>query len=415
MKMSVNTTENSKKHNPGNVGMQLILLMGLVSAMGDITYETGRSISGPYLAFLGASAAAVGFVSGFGEFLGYALRLASGYIADRTRAYWLSTFIGYGLILCVPLLAYTNRWEWAAVLLLAERVGKAIRSPARDTILSHATHQTGRGWGFAIHEALDQIGAVIGPVLFSAVFLVRNSYRDGFSILWIPAVLTVAALAAARLRVPEPEKLEVESYPPASEAQSSSKLPTVFWIYALFTFFGVAGFANFQIISFHLINQSILSTPSIPILYAVAMGIDAVAALAVGKLYDRIGLNSLAMIPFATLLLPFLAFSQQYFLVIAGAVVWGIVMAVHETTMRAAIADITPIANRGSAYGIFNTIYGAAWFVGAVVIGALYEASLPMVFVYILLAELGALAIYWVLRKRNQEALPVDDQTSGRR
>jgi sugar phosphate permease len=184
--------------------LQLILLLGLVSALGDITYEGARSVSGPYLAFLGASASVVGLISGMGEFLGYALRLVSGYLADRTRSYWLSTFVGYGLILCVPLLAFANRWELVALLLILERIGKAIRSPSRDTIISHATRQTGRGWGFAIHEALDQVGAVIGPLIFAAIFLVRNSYQDGFAVLWIPAALTIAVLAFARKLVPAP-------------------------------------------------------------------------------------------------------------------------------------------------------------------------------------------------------------------
>ena len=199
--------------NSKNLALEFILLFGLVSALGDITYETGRGISGPYLAFLGAGAATIGLVSGFGEFLGYALRLVSGYLASRTHTYWIATYIGYGLLLSIPLLAFTNRWEIAVVLLILERIGKAIRSPAKDTMLSHASYQIGRGWGFAVHEALDQIGAVIGPLIFTVAFLQRNSYRDGFNILWIPAALTLVALVIARIRVPAPEELENTTIP----------------------------------------------------------------------------------------------------------------------------------------------------------------------------------------------------------
>jgi MFS family permease len=390
---------DSRRNSTKSLSLQLILLMGLVSALGDITYETGRSTSGPYLAFLGASAFVIGLTSGLGEFLGYALRLASGYLADRTRSYWIATFIGYGLILSVPLLAYTNRWEWAVALLLLERIGKAIRSPARDTILSHATHNVGRGWGFALHEALDQVGAVIGPLIFTAAFMQRNSYRDGFSILWIPAILTIVVLIAARLRVPAPEKLE--SMPPTnSQAVGEGKiaLPRIFWVYGLFTFLCVAGFANFQIISYHMVKNAVVPAVQIPVFYSIAMGVDALAALVVGKTYDKIGLRSLVVIPFFTLPLPFLAFSQQYWLAVASAVLWGVVMAVHETVMRAAIADLV-LERRAFAYGIFNTIYGTAWFVSGVLMGFLYDLSISWLIIYVVIFEVAAILVFLGARK----------------
>ncbi len=386
--------QSTRTRSPKNRALEFILLFGVVSALGDITYETGRSVSGPYLAFLGASAATIGWVSGLGEFLGYGLRLASGYLADRTRAYWAATFLGYGLILCVPLLAYTGRWEVAALLLILERIGKAIRSPSRDTMLSHATYQTGRGWGFALHEALDQVGAVIGPLIFTAAFVQRHSYRDGFSLLWVPALLTMAVLLVARLRVPAPEALEDAPAREARAALGTMRLSRRFWVYALFTFLSVAGFANFQVISYHLVLRSVVPTVQIPVLYAVAMGVDALAALVVGKAYDRIGLKSLVIIPFLTLPLPFVAFSQQYWLAIVAAVLWGVVMAVHETIMRAGVADFVPVGQRASAYGVFNTIYGAAWFAGGAALGLLYDLPRPWLFGYVVLMEASALLVY---------------------
>ncbi|MEW6502714.1 MAG: MFS transporter [Chloroflexota bacterium] len=385
--------------------IQFILLFGLVSALGDITYETGRGVSGAYLAFLGASATSVGLVSGLGEFLGYGLRLVSGYLASRTRAYWFATFLGYGLLISIPFLAYTNRWEIAAVFLILERIGKAIRSPAKDTMLSHASYQVGRGWGFGIHEALDQVGAFLGPLIFAAVFAQRQSYRDGFSILWIPALLTLLVLLLARLRVPKPEELEVTPSQTSKTARiQNSTLPQIFWFYSTFTFLSVAGFANFQIISYHWATQSVVPAAQIALFYAIAMGVDALAALIIGKTYDKIGLTSLAIVPVISLPLPFLAFSNSYILSIFAAVVWGVIMAVHETIMRAAIADLVPGGKRAFAYGIFNTLYGAAWFVSGVLMGYLYDQSRLGLFVAIISLEILALLTFpFILKYRSRK------------
>jgi predicted MFS family arabinose efflux permease len=203
-----------------------IILLGIVSLFGDVTYEGARSVAGPYMATLGASASTVGLVAGIGEFAGYALRLASGYLVDRTKTYWLLTFVGYGLLLSIPLLAFAGHWQLAAVLIILERIGKAIRSPARDTMLSYAAKGVGRGWGFAVHEALDQIGAIVGPIVFSLVFLFHGGYREGFTLLWIPALLTLVVLTIARKKVPSPQKLEAPWK--VGRQNIRDKLPRVF-------------------------------------------------------------------------------------------------------------------------------------------------------------------------------------------
>lgn len=382
-----------------SVALQLVLLLGLVSAFGDITYESARSVSGPYLAALGAGASMIGLVSGLGEFVGYALRLVAGYIADRTRAHWVGTFIGYGLLISIPLLALANRWEVAALLLILERVGKAVRSPSRDAILSHATQQMGRGWGFALHEALDQIGAVIGPLILTAVFMLKGDYRSGFSVLWIPVLLTLLALTIAWRRVPSPESLEVAADPEAKRGGNDGKLGPAFWAYAAFTFLSVAGFAGFPLISYHLVVQGVVPQSQIAILYAVAMGVDAGAALLAGKAYDRVGLVSLAIIPVLTVAIPFLAFSAGYALAVGGIILWGVVMAVHETTLRAAIADLSANKRRGLAYGVFNTVYGAAWFAGNAAIGWLYGLSPVLILAYVATIEVMATIIFLLARK----------------
>jgi MFS family permease len=377
--------------------VSFIILLGIVSLFGDVTYEGARSVTGPFLLTLGASPSVVGLVAGIGEFAGYSLRLASGYVADRTRAYWLLTFVGYGLILSIPLLAFTGSWELAVVLIILERVGKAIRNPARDTMLSYATKKVGRGWGFAVHEALDQVGAIIGPVAFALVLLSHDTYQEGFKFLFIPALLTLAVLAVARKKFPSPVTLEIPEGP--SKQNIQTRLPRVFWLYTVFALVSVAGFANFQLISYHLAAQAIVPNFQIPIIYAIAMAVDAVAALIVGRTYDKIGLTSLLIIPLLTLPIPFFAFSQSYSWVLIGMALWGVVMGVQETIMRAAVADLVPIERRGFAYGIFNTAYGTGWFLGGALMGLLYELSINYLILFAVVMELISIPLFLLVRR----------------
>jgi MFS family permease len=372
--------------------VSFIILLGIVSLFGDATYEGARSVTGPYLYTLGASYGVIGSVAGIGEFVGYSLRLASGYIADRTGAYWLLTFIGYGLLISIPLLAFTSYWQLAAVLIILERIGKAIRNPARDTMLSYATKKVGRGWGFAVHEALDQVGAIIGPIVLSVVLLSHDTFQQGFMFLGIPALLTLVVLAVARQRFPSPVKLEIPEGP--SKETTETRLPRIFWLYTAFTLVSAAGFANFQLISTHLAAKTIVSGAQIPIIYAIAMAVDGVTALVVGRTYDRIGLTSLLAIPLLTLPIPFLAFSTSYSSVLIGMALWGVVLGVQETIMRAAVADLTPVERRGFAYGIFNTMYGAGWAVGGVVMGLLYSHSISYLIMFSVAMELASIPLF---------------------
>lgn len=381
--------------------MQFILLMGFVSLFGDITYEGGRSVTGPYMAFLGASAALVGFVAGLGEFLGYALRLASGFVADRSKAYWPLTFLGYGLILAIPFLAFAGSWQVAALFIILERVGKAVRAPARDAILSYATKEVGRGLGFAIHEAMDQIGAVAGPLLFSMVFFLKGGYKQGFILLFIPALVTLFVLYLAKARIKQPQSLEEAGTAGADEAAGLQPFSKVFWLYALFTFFCVAGFANFQVLSYHFKFRSVVPDAQIPLLYMIAMAVDGVAALIIGKTYDKIGLKALFVLPLLTIPIPFLGFSLNYALVLAAVVLWGAVMGCHETIMRAAIADLTHINKRGTAYGIFNALYGFAWFAGSVIVGLLYDRAGSWIPVFVVATQAASIPFLFILSRKH--------------
>ena len=381
----------------------LITIFGIVSLLGDIIYEGARGINGQYLQILGASAAVIGFFIGLGEFFGYGLRAVFGYISDKTKSYWFLTILGYALLVFVPLLTLTKNWQLAITFIIFERIGKAIRSPARDTILSYSAKKVGTGFGFGIHEFLDQIGALLGPLLISIVFLKfktisLNEYQYAYSILFVPFLILILFLIFAYFFFRN-SKVEVE------KKRKKEKFSRVFWIYIAFTFTTTLGLISFAIIGYHFKAKNVIPEAQIPLLYSFAMIADALAALAIGKAYDKLekkssGLLLLILIPLLTILIPVLIFVEDFFLILLGITFFGILLGFHETIMRASIADITPISKRGSGYGIFNALYGFASLAGGALIGILYEISISFLTVFVFLTQIFAIAIFYLLRKR---------------
>ncbi len=388
----------SPPNNPQEVrelSVRLILLLGAASLCGSLVSNGARSVTGPYLLLLGGSAAVVGLVAGIGEFLGYALRSAAGVYVDRSPRYWRVAIAGYGLLAAIPLLAVVGRWETAAVLVIAERVGKAVRTPARDTILSHATTSVGRGWGFGVHKALDQVGAVIGPLVMVAALALTGSYAPGFLLLGIPLVGVATVLFFARSAVPEPRRLEVNG-----GSRENGDLPGML-PYVTFIFLGMAGFAGFPLISFHLKAASIVPDAAIPLFYAAAMVVSVAVALLVGRIFDRAGVHTLLAVPVISTVTALLAFSLSPATALAGALVWGAGIGIFETVLRASIAESTEAARRGRVYGVVNAVFGTAWFVGNAVMGFLYEASPGYIVAYVAVVEAAALIAYlWMYRSR---------------
>jgi MFS family permease len=392
----------------------LIILFGLVSLFGDIIYEGARSVNGPYLKTLGVNAALVGLIAGLGEFLGYGIRFISGYFSDKTRAYWVFTFLGYGMLASVPLMALAGVWQLAALFIIMERLGKAVRSPARDTIVSQAVKQVGTGFGFALIEALDQIGAVAGPLMFAGLLLLSrvklktvNDYQFGYSFYWLPFCLLMICVYVAFRKVPDPSQLEGIPARPMPD-----KLSKVFWTYNLFTFLSTAGYVNFILMGYHFKAKGILTDSQIPFFYAIAMAVDAVAALIIGKAYDVFkvkkknelaGLYVLIFIPAASLFIPFMAFSLNYGLIVISIILWGAVMGAHETIMRSAIADITPLKKRGTGYGIFNVSYGVAVFIGTALFGVLYDHSIFVACGCAAGFQVAAIAVFFTLKAQASE------------
>ncbi len=367
--------------------MFFVIVMGIVSLFADMAYEGARSISGPFLALLGASGTVVGVVAGLGEFIGYILRLPSGYITDRTERYWPVTIIGYSVsMLAVPFLALAGSWQVAALFIILERTGKAIRTPARDAILSHGTKKIGHGLGFGLHEAMDQIGALLGPLIVASVLFFKGTYRTAFAILLVPAILTIGALITARILYPRPREME-----PALLKLKTEGLPRFYWIYLAAMALNAAGYADFPLIAYHFQKASIVSGEWIPVFYAVAMGIDGVSALLFGRLFDRSGIPILIVTALISFSFAPLVFLGGFYMSLIGMALWGVGMGAQESIMRAGVAGMVPVEKRATAYGIFNTGYGVSWFLGSVLLGIFYDISIYLLITLSIALQLASI------------------------
>jgi len=378
-----------------------VLLIGVLSFFADFTYEGSRSVIGPFLAGLGASSIVVGVVTGFGEFLGYALRLVSGRLADTTGKFWPITIFGYVLQMSVvPALALADSWSVAAVLIILERVGRAIRNPPRDVMLSHAaTRVGGYGWAFGMHEALDQFGAMCGPLLVAGVLARHGSYREAFAVLLTPALINLALVLLARWLYPRPQDLE--SAPPQI---SGAGLPRVYWVYLVGAVLVAAGFADYPLIAYHFSVDHSVPADWVPVFYSIAMAVSGGGSLLFGRLFDRFGFGVLIVLTLISAAFAPLVFLGGFWLALAGAAIWGLGTGVHEAIIPAAVAPMVPAGRRASAFGLFTTAYGTFWFLGSAAIGILYGVSIPATVAFCLVTQLAALpAFIWVGRHRHYE------------
>lgn len=387
----------------------LLILTGVVSLFADWNHEAARSVAGQYLRLLGTSAFTLGLAAGLGEFIGYAFRLVSGPLIDRSRRYWAFILGGYLVQLsALPALAFVSGWELAVVLLLVERLGKAIRKPAHDALISFAAKQTGSGFAFGLHEALDQVGAFVGPVLFSILLFVREgsgeleAYREGLLWLFVPAGMAVALALAARWRFPRPERFEIPSKAP-QVAFGGFSLP--FWLITGAAAWLALGITDFPLIGLHLSRTEVLPAAAIPLLYAGAMAVDAAAALVAGTLYDRFGLKVLGLLFAAEVLTAPLIFLAPLPGLLAGMALWGISVGTQESILKAAVGDRVPQERRARAFGLFHTIYGSAWLLGSLALGAFYDAwgPLPLAVFSVAAQGVGA-ALFWLAVRQEARA-----------
>ena len=373
-----------------------VLIIGIVNLFADLTYEGARGIIGPFLGSLGASAAIVGFVAGFGELVGYGLRSVSGYFADKTHKYWAVAFAGYAInMLSVPALALAGQWPVAAGLVVAERTGRAIRKPVVEAMLSHAGRSIGAGWVFGLNEALDQAGATIGPLLVALVLYLNGGYRTGFGVLLIPALLCLGILVVARLLHPRPHELEET----AEHTFVTANLARPYWIYLGAGALIATGFADFALIGFHFHKANTVSANLIPAFYAVAMASSALASIPLGRLFDRFGGN-IAQFAFfiSAAAAPFVFLGSSVFALI-GMIFWGIGMSAQGSLFQAMLTGVIPPEKRSTAFGFFDTGYGIAWFLGSAAMGLLYEKSILVVALFSVVLQLAALPLLFLANK----------------
>jgi predicted MFS family arabinose efflux permease len=377
--------------------LHFVLIIGIANFFADFTYEGARGIIGPFLGSLGASAAVVGLVAGLGELMGYGLRSVSGYFADKSHKHWAFAFLGYAInMLAVPALALTGQWPLAACLVVSERVGRGIRKPTVEAMLSYAGRSIGVGWVFGLNEALDQAGATIGPLLMALVLYLNGGYRTGFGVLLIPALLCLGTLVLARLLHPRPHELEEG----AGHAFTTTNLKSAYWIYFVAGALLAAGFADFALIGFHFQKANVMQGNLIPVFYAVAMAAGALASIPLGRLFDRLGPNvSLFAFLISATSAPFIFLGTSAFALV-GMIFWGIGMSAQGSLFQAMLTGVIPPQKRSTAFGLFDTGYGIAWFLGSAAMGLLYDKSIFAVVLFSVILQLAAIPVLFMANKR---------------
>jgi len=379
------------------LALRFVLIIGVVQLFADMTYEGARGITGPFLGSLGASAAVVGFTAGFGELIGYGLRSVTGYFADKTHKYWAFIFAGYAVnLLAVPALVLAGNWPLAAALIVAERTGRAIRKPSTDAMLSHAGSQIGHGWAFGLNEFLDQTGATIGPLIMALVLYFHGGYHKAFALLLVPALLCLTTVFVARIFYPRPHELE-ERVPMILKTKGFSKS---YWLCVTAGALIAAGFADFSLVAFHFQKTGTVAQSVIPILYSAAMVTGALAALVFGRLLDKFGLPVVLLAFFLGALFAPCVFLGGFGFALAGMIFWGVGMGAQDSLLKAVLAGISPRDKRGTAFGLFDTIYGVAWFAGSAAMGLLYEKSIPAVVIFSVVLQLTALPFFILAMRR---------------
>jgi len=382
-----------------SAAFRFVLVMGIVNLFADTTYEGGASINGPFLGMLGASAAAVSIIAGLGEFFGYSLRSVFGYLSDRTGRYWPLTFAGYVInLLAVPAMALAGSWQVAAALIITERIGRAMRKPTVEAMLSYTTGTLGGGWVYALNNALDETGATIGPLLAALVLFLRGNYRTAYALLIVSAVLALASLAIARIHFPLPRSLEEGRTAP------EKTLTAAYWSYMAAASCFAAGLMSFELISYHLAHAGIVSPPWIPVFLAISTAFGVLASLLLGRWYDRHGLPVLVGAVLCSAAFAPFVFLGGFWVALGGILLWGIGYATQDTLFKALITGVLPEGKRSQAFGIFYTGYGAGWLIGSVIAGWLYERSRLVLALFAVAVQLVSIPIFIVAHARKGAA-----------
>jgi MFS family permease len=253
----------------------------------------------------------------------------------------------------------------------------------------------GRGWGFGFHEAMDQIGAVTGPLIVAAILYFQGGYRQGFAFLLLPAVLALVVIATAARLYPHPQHLEVNA-----PALNPNGFTRPYWLYVVAAGLLGAGYADFPLIAYHFGKTTLASPGWIPLFYAIAMAVDGVAALILGRLFDRLGLPVIVATAILSALFAPLVFLGGFKLALLGIILWGIGMGSLESIIKAALADMIPRHRRATGFGLFNAGFGLFWFLGSVLMGFLYDFSLGALVAFSVTAQLLAIPFFLAVSKK---------------
>lgn len=375
---------------------RFVLLMGVVDLFGDTTYSGGASMNGPFLAMLGASAAVISITAGFSEFLNYLTRSIAGYLADKTGRYWLITFAGYAInLIAVPAIALAGHWQIAAALILLQGIGRGLRKPTVEAMLSYTTGKHGRGWVYAVHTSLDHAGRTIGPLFIALMLFLNGKYQVGYALLLIPCVLALVFLTFARINFPVPSQLEERR-----EATSRGFTPS-YWLYMSAGICFAAGVMSFELISYHLSSTRIVTGHWIPMFLALGTASGAIASLLLGRLYDRRGLPVLLTAVVLSSFFSPLIFLGTQLTALLGMVLWGVGQVVQDMFFKSIVSGVLPDSRRNLAFGVFYTGYGFGWLVGSVTTGLLYGASRPALVVFAVAVQLISIPLFIVAARRS--------------
>lgn len=390
--MPTDLDSRSESERRRRAAMRFIVTLGVVSLFADMTYEGARAIVGPYLQTLGASGFEMGLVVGLGEMCAASLRYFTGRLADRTRAYWGLAIGGYAVnLIVVPALAFVGNWQMAALLVIAERTGKALRGPARDVLLSEATDEVGHGWGYGIHSAMDQTGAVLGPLWVALAVARAHGFRQAFLPLALPAAAALTALLVAKALHPTRGS--------AAPPPGTMVLPQVFWLYTVAAGLLAFGYLDFPFFAYFWVKHALFSNPVVPLLYAGAMGCEGAVGLGLGRLYDRWGIGTLSAATFVSLLALPLGFLGGPPAALAAIVCWAVGTGAQSACLRSGIAQVVSMNKRGSAFGTFHAVWGISWFAGSALLGLLLDRDLAAMVIVGMAAQAAGAVLFLLLRQ----------------
>ena len=339
---------------------RLIVLLGLTSLFADWLYEGARAALPQYLKGLGASALAVGLVFGVGDSLGYLLRFATGPLADRRGGYWGETFAGYALqVLAVVGLALAPWLAAAVALVMVERASKALRTPARDAIISSAG--AGRqSFAFGLHASLDQIGAVAGSATALLALAAGVEYGDLFLLLAAPGVAALAVLSAAyRLGV----------RPARRGGGARSPLGVQLLLFALSQLLFGASLMHISLEMYEAQGAPWMGSA----IYLAAMVFEIPLSLAWGRLYEM-GRWALYLGPVAAVLATSAFSTGSLVLGFAGAFAYSAATSYADIAAKARAVELGGVA-KATALGAVNAAFGLGYLAGGAIYGYLLDVG----------------------------------------